>query len=153
MAAAAAPPSTGPVEQHILPQPETAHLKSTSSIPSIQSPPTLPFNPSSLKAKYLAERDKRLANNPSGVEQYLPAEGNLAHYLEDPWAKPEFTRGPVDEHVEVVVIGGGYGAQLVAAKLIERGVRDIRLVEKGGDFGGTWYGLEISCSSFRSCDL
>jgi hypothetical protein len=28
---------------------------------------------------------------------------------------------------------------LAAARLHESGVKDIRIIEKGGDFGGTWY--------------
>src|SRR5687767_15773293 len=31
------------------------------------------------------------------------------------------------------------GGQLVAARLKEAGVDDVRIIEKGGDFGGTWY--------------
>ncbi len=34
---------------------------------------------------------------------------------------------------------GGFGGLLVAARLREAGVEDIRIIEKGGDFGGTWY--------------
>jgi cyclohexanone monooxygenase len=41
--------------------------------------------------------------------------------------------------VEVVVIGGGFGGLLAAARLREAGIDDVRIVEKGGDFGGTWY--------------
>ncbi len=41
--------------------------------------------------------------------------------------------------VEVVVIGGGFGGLLAAARLKEAGVTDVRVIEKGGDFGGTWY--------------
>jgi cation diffusion facilitator CzcD-associated flavoprotein CzcO len=34
---------------------------------------------------------------------------------------------------------GGFGGLLAAARLHESGVQDIRIIEKGGDFGGTWY--------------
>ena len=43
------------------------------------------------------------------------------------------------DEVEVVVIGGGFGGLLAAARLREAGVKDLRVFEKGGDFGGTWY--------------
>ena len=39
----------------------------------------------------------------------------------------------------MVVIGGGFGGLLAAARLREAGVTDLRIIEKGGDFGGTWY--------------
>jgi cyclohexanone monooxygenase len=40
--------------------------------------------------------------------------------------------------IDVVIVGGGYGAQLVAVRLLEQGITNFRLIEKGGDFGGTW---------------
>ncbi|KAK5312835.1 hypothetical protein LTR93_011183 [Exophiala xenobiotica] len=48
-------------------------------------------------------------------------------------------RDAIEEGLEVLVIGGGYGAQLVAVRLIEVGITNIRMVEKAGDSGGTWY--------------
>ena len=98
----------------------------------------LSFDPKALKEKYLAERDRRLARN-EGVEQYTLLDGGLAHYLKDPWVEPGFTREPVQEETDVVVVGGGYGAQVVAVRLIEAGVKKFRIIEKAGDFGGTWY--------------
>jgi cyclohexanone monooxygenase len=38
-----------------------------------------------------------------------------------------------------VIIGGGFGGLLVGARLREAGIEGIRVIEKGGDFGGTWY--------------
>ncbi|KAF2711036.1 FAD/NAD(P)-binding domain-containing protein [Pleomassaria siparia CBS 279.74] len=98
----------------------------------------LPFDPTALKDKYIAERDKRLQRG-QGLEQYIHLDGHLSHYLNDPWVEPGFTRDPVEEEVDVVIIGGGYGAQLVAVRLVEAGVKNFRIVEKAGDFGGTWY--------------
>lgn len=98
----------------------------------------LPFDPVKLKEKYLAERDKRLAKG-QGVEQYIVLDGHLSHYLQDPWVEHGFTRDPIEEEVDVVIIGGGYGAQVVAVRLLEAGVTNFRIVEKAGDFGGTWY--------------
>ncbi len=96
----------------------------------------LGFDPNALREKYRAERDKRLRTDAS--EQYVEIAGQFAHYLEDPYVQP-IERAPIDEAVEVVVIGGGFGGQLAAARLREAGVQDIRIIEKGGDFGGTWY--------------
>src|SRR5580700_7478588 len=97
----------------------------------------LGFDPAQLKARYLAERDKRLRQE--GNEQYVEMKGQFAHYLEDPYVPPGFNRAPLTDEVEVVVVGGGFGGLLAGARLREASVQDIRLIEKGGDFGGTWY--------------
>lgn len=99
---------------------------------------TLPFDPAALKEKYLAERDKRLARD-QGVEQYILLDDHLSQYLKDPWVEPGFTRDPIEEETDVVILGGGYGAQVVAVRLIEQGVNNFKMIEKAGDFGGTWY--------------
>ncbi len=98
---------------------------------------TLGFNPEELRAKYRAERDKRLRSD--GNEQYQEIAGKFAHYLEDPYVEPGFTRAPLTDEVEIVVVGGGFGGLLTGARLREAGFEDIRIIEKGGDFGGTWY--------------
>ena len=100
-------------------------------------PDELGFDPEALHARYLAERDKRLRAD--GNEQYREIKGQFAHYLDDPYVEPGFTRPALTDEVEVVVIGGGFGGLLAGARLREAGVDDIRLIEKGGDFGGTWY--------------
>ncbi|HUP05669.1 MAG TPA: NAD(P)/FAD-dependent oxidoreductase [Caldimonas sp.] len=89
-----------------------------------------------LRRKYLEERNKRL--RPDGNDQYLRLEGFLAHYLEDPYT-PVTAREPLTDHVTFAFIGGGFAGLVTAARLVEAGIRDVRIVEKGGDFGGTWY--------------
>lgn len=118
------------------PKPQEAYLDA--EVEKAKDPKALPFDPEKLKQRYAEERDKRLALK-QGLAQYRLTDGHLAHYLVDPWVKPGFTRDPVDEDVEVVIIGGGYGAQLVAVRLIEKGITNLRIIEKAGDFGGTWY--------------
>jgi NADPH-dependent 2,4-dienoyl-CoA reductase/sulfur reductase-like enzyme len=98
-------------------------------------PDGLDFDPEALRAKYAAERDKRLHQN--GINQYRPIEGSTLHYIKDPCA-PSVSRDPVDLDCDVVIIGGGYGGQLVAARLAEQGINNFRIIERGGDFGGTW---------------
>ena len=95
------------------------------------------FDPEQLRAKYRAERERRL--RPDGDTQYREIAGDLAHYGDDPYVDPGFSRAPVNDAVEVVVVGGGFGGLLAAARLREAGVTRIRIIEKGGDFGGTWY--------------
>jgi cyclohexanone monooxygenase len=97
----------------------------------------LGFDPQALRAKYIAERNKRLRAD--GNEQYLETAGHLAKYSDDPYVAPGFTRAPITDEVEVLVLGGGFGGLLAAARLREAGINDVRIIEKGGDFGGTWY--------------
>ena len=97
----------------------------------------LGFDPNALRDKYQQERNKRL--RPDGSDQYIEMKGKWAHYVEDdPYADPEFTREPVDTDVDVVIIGGGFSGLLASARLIEAGIEDFRVIEAGGDFGGTW---------------
>ena len=87
------------------------------------------------QARYDAEKAKRLRED--GLAQY---DSLAEHHLDrDPWADPDFTRDPVTEEVEVVVLGGGFAGMLTAINLRKRGIDSFRLLEKGADFGGTWY--------------
>ena len=95
------------------------------------------FDPDALRERYRAERDRRLRAD--GNHQYVEVKGDFSRYLDDPYVEPGFTREPLNDAVEVVIIGGGFGGLLAGARLREAGVRDIRIIEKGGDFGGTWY--------------
>jgi cyclohexanone monooxygenase len=95
------------------------------------------FDPDALHAKYLAERDKRLRED--GIGQYVEVTAEFSHYVDDPYVEPGFTREPVNDDVEFAVIGGGFGGLMMGARLREAGFERIRMVESGGDFGGTWY--------------
>ena len=95
------------------------------------------FDPDALHAKYLAERDKRLRAD--GIGQYVEIKAEFAHYIDDPYVEPGFTRAPVFDDVEFAVIGGGFGGLMMGARLRDAGFERIRMVESGGDFGGTWY--------------
>jgi cyclohexanone monooxygenase len=96
------------------------------------------FDPAALKKKYDEERDKRLALRPEGEAQFLKMKGALEHYIHDPYTKRE-EREPRNEDVDVAILGGGFAGMLAAARLIEQGIDNIRIFERGGDFGGTWY--------------
>ena len=97
----------------------------------------LDFDPAALKAKYLAERDKRLRDDAN--EQYVEVTAEFSHYVDDPYVDPGYTREPLFDTVEMAIIGGGFGGLLMAARMKEAGFNDIRMIEKAGDFGGTWY--------------
>ena len=89
-----------------------------------------------LRQKYREERNKRLRAD--GNDQYIEVKGQLAHYLDDPYT-PVTPRDPRTDHVTFAFIGGGFAGLATTARLTEAGVKDARIIEKGGDFGGTWY--------------
>ena len=93
-----------------------------------------------IKAKFAQERDLRLGYRPEGTEQFTSDfTGELARYGTDPYSGERMDRAPIDDTVEVLFIGGGFSALLTSARLRERGLESIRIVERGGDVGGTWY--------------
>ncbi|MGQ0433806.1 MAG: flavin-containing monooxygenase [Microthrixaceae bacterium] len=103
-----------------------------------------------IRAKYAEERAKRL--RPDGNAQYLQLKDQLAHYLDDPYT-PIVEREPKTDHVTVAFIGGGFAGLVTGARLKEAGIDDVRIIEKGGDFGGTWYwnrypGAQCDTASF-----
>ena len=95
------------------------------------------MNPERLRRKYLEERDKRL--RPEGNAQYVAVEDAFANYAADPHVAPGFSRDPVSEDIEVLLIGGGHAGLLGGYSLRQAGIDDFRIIEKAGDFGGTWY--------------
>ncbi|MBB4683108.1 flavin-containing monooxygenase [Amycolatopsis jiangsuensis] len=97
----------------------------------------LGFDPEELRARYRAERDRRV--RPDGAAQYRGAVGEFGYYAEDPYRAGDPERAPLRDEVEVVVVGGGFGGLLAGARLRQAGADRIRVIEKGGDFGGTWY--------------
>ena len=90
-----------------------------------------------LRARYRQERDRRTPVD-AGERLYLDVEQGFSHLLEDPYGAV-VDRAALDEAVDVLVVGGGFGGLLTAARLREAGVDNVRIVESGADFGGTWY--------------
>ena len=104
-----------------------------------------------LRARYLAERDKRL--RPDGQQQYLEAENEFAEFYEgDPYL-PVVPRQPITGDIDVVILGGGFAGLIAAHRLKLAGVSDFRIIELGGDFGGVWYwnrypGIQLDSDSY-----
>lgn len=94
------------------------------------------FDPEMLHRKYLAERDKRLD---AGSREYIEVKADFSRYIDDPYVEPGFVREPVFDEVECAIVGGGFGGLLTGARLREAGLERLRVIETGGDFGGTWY--------------
>jgi cyclohexanone monooxygenase len=97
----------------------------------------LDFDPDALREKYKQERDRRIRDD--GNAQYVEVTGKFRHFTDDPYVEPGSTRAPLTDEVNVVVIGGGFGGLLAGARFHEAGIKDVRIIESGGDFGGTWY--------------
>lgn len=112
-----------------------------SSIPTSTNPADLGFDPDVLREKYRLERDKRLRAD--GNNQYQEVVGDFTHYVDDPYVESRIEREPLvdkeTDEMDVIIIGGGFGGLITGARLRESGVKRIRIIEKGGDFGGTWY--------------
>ena len=135
--------------------PASASTASTASTAASASAP----NPAALRQRYDAERDKRLAaaaGAPGGdttvsLEELARTDSRFARMAEDPFregrslgtdpAAPPAARPLLRDHVEVLVIGAGFGGLCAGARLREAGLpaSDIRMIDKAGGVGGTWY--------------
>jgi cyclohexanone monooxygenase len=89
-----------------------------------------------VRAKHAVEREKRLRTDAGS--QYLRLADEFAEKLDDPYTA-RVEREPVRDHVTFAFIGGGFAGLVTGARLREAGVDDVRIVDAGGDFGGTWY--------------
>ncbi|MFF9215187.1 flavin-containing monooxygenase [Streptomyces viridosporus] len=90
-----------------------------------------------LRRRYRRERERRV--RPDGPRQYLGAEAEFGFYAADPYVGEPAGREPLRDTVDVAVVGAGFGGILAGARLRRQGVRRVRVIDKGGDFGGTWY--------------
>src|SRR5579864_4723396 len=103
-----------------------------------------------LRRKYREERDKRI--RPDGIDQYIRIADQFPEYLDDPYV-PVVEHEPKTDHVTFTFIGGGFAGLLTAARLKEAGVSDVRIIDRAGGFGGTWYwnrypGAQCDTASF-----
>ena len=101
----------------------------------MSEPDETPLDLAALRERYRQEKDRRAS---VGDRRYLDLSSDLSHLLADPYAAP-VARDPVDDAVDVLVVGGGFGGLLSAARLKEAGVASVRIVEVASDVGGTWY--------------
>jgi hypothetical protein len=79
-------------------------------------------------------------------------EGAYAEFSRDPYVKVPSNRRPSTESVDVLIVGGGIAGLLTAVELRRSGVASFQIIEKGSDFGGTWYrnrypGIACDCES------
>ncbi|MEM6301084.1 MAG: NAD(P)/FAD-dependent oxidoreductase, partial [Pseudomonadota bacterium] len=97
----------------------------------------LDFDPEKVRLRFAAARDKRVRQD--GNEQFIEVTAEFSNYKDDPYIDSPLTRDSLEDTVEVVIIGGGFGGLLMAGELKKAGITNIRVIEQGGDFGGTWY--------------
>jgi cation diffusion facilitator CzcD-associated flavoprotein CzcO len=100
-------------------------------------PPAASYDPESVRAKYLAERDKRLVPGRASIRD-LKTDEHFAGYRDDPFT-PFNGRDPVADEVDVVIVGGGIAGIVAGARLRQAGVERIRIIDQAGGIGGTWY--------------
>src|SRR5436190_6484478 len=96
----------------------------------------LTFDREALRERYRRERDKRL--RPDGINQYIETAGKYDRFLEDPHIDAP-ARAPLRDTVTVALIGGGLAGLVAGARLKQAGIDDVRIIDKAGGFGGTWY--------------
>ncbi|HXQ76219.1 MAG TPA: NAD(P)/FAD-dependent oxidoreductase [Acidimicrobiales bacterium] len=95
------------------------------------------YDPEAVRAKYLAERDKRLVPGRADIRD-LKTDEHFARYRDDPFT-PVVERDPVADDVDVVIVGGGIAGILAGVQLRKAGIERIRIVDQAGGIGGTWY--------------
>jgi cation diffusion facilitator CzcD-associated flavoprotein CzcO len=108
-----------------------------SAPPGGVTPDGVAYDPETVRAKYLAERDRRLVPGRTEIRD-LRNDEHFARYRDDPFT-PFADRAPVAEELDAVVVGGGIAGVLAAANLRKAGLERIRIVDQAGGIGGTWY--------------
>ena len=89
-----------------------------------------------LRAKYRAERDKRI--RPEGADQYITPTGEWATLFDDPYTAVA-DREPQRRDVDALIVGAGFSGLIMGAKLRQSGVDDFVMLDRAGDVGGVWY--------------
>jgi cation diffusion facilitator CzcD-associated flavoprotein CzcO len=107
-------------------------------VPTTESDPDVPsFDKETVRAKYLAERDRRLVEGRAKIRD-LEHDPEFSDYRDDPFT-PRIERERVDDEVDVLIVGGGIAGVLAGANLRKAGIERIRIVDQAGGVGGTWY--------------
>lgn len=86
------------------------------------------------QAHYRAEKEAR-----RGAADYMAMEGEFARYLDDVHSDDPVPRDALTDECEVLIVGAGFAGMLLWHRFRDHGITDVRVCEKGGDVGGTWY--------------
>lgn len=90
-----------------------------------------------LRAKYRQERDRRVRTD--GIGQFVEMVGNYRRYIQDPDMEDAPERPALNDHVEILIVGAGWSGMVAAVRMLQASLGNIRLLDNGRDFGGTWY--------------
>lgn len=90
-----------------------------------------------LRERYRAERDLRLVEGRAAIRE-LESDPVFSTFRDDPFT-PFRERESLDEELGVLIVGAGIAGLTTAARLAERNVPGVRLVDEAGGVGGTWY--------------
>jgi cyclohexanone monooxygenase len=96
---------------------------------------TTPLSAEEVENRYQEEMTKRLSR---GERHYRSLRDLDVDFDKDPYKEVE-PREAIVEETDVVVIGTGWAGMSTAAYLTKQGVTNYRMLDKAGDFGGTWY--------------
>ncbi len=107
-----------------------------------------------LRERYRKEREKRMRREGEG-QYFRPAGQVVEDFSADPHT-PIKPRDPVNEDIDCIVIGAGWGGIMAGYYLTKAGVTNFRHVDTAGDFGGVWYWNRypgIQCDNESYCYL
>jgi cation diffusion facilitator CzcD-associated flavoprotein CzcO len=119
-----------------------------------KTPPADSIDIPAVRAKYYAERDKRL--NAAHTNQYVRPVAEFAdNYTHDPHQAVE-PRDALEQDIDVAILGAGWGGIMSAYHLTQAGISNFRNIDHAGDFGGVWYWNRypgIQCDNDAYCYL
>ena len=119
-----------------------------------KTPPPAEVDIPALRAKYRAERAKRM--NAAGQAQYFrPTGGGVENFSADPH-QALVEREALSDEIDVAILGAGWGGIMAAYHLTKQGVTSFRNIDSAGDFGGVWYWNRypgIQCDNDAYCYL
>ena len=72
-----------------------------------------------MRTRYREERERREG---ASTREYRDVADGLAHLASDPYTTPT-PRSPLTDSVDVLIVGGGFGGLLTAARLRQAGVK------------------------------
>ena len=98
---------------------------------------TISFDRDAVNRKYAEERSKRVLEGRAATRD-LNVDEHFSSYRDDPFT-PYIERDPIDDEVDVAIIGAGLAGVLAGADLRANGIERIRLIDGAGGIGGTWY--------------
>jgi len=86
------------------------------------------------RARYRVDKQLR-----EGSGDFITMEGDLRRYLVDHYSADPVPRDALTDECDVLIVGAGFSGLLLWYRLRAAGFDDVRVCERGGDVGGTWY--------------